>query len=131
MAIEFEVSTVIPAPAEKIYAAWLDSEAHTRMTGGEAHVSAEVGGEFTAWDGYIQGKNLALEPGRRILQAWRTVDFADEDENSFLEVIFEPEAGGTRVRLHHSNLPDEDGSSYEQGWVLNYFEPMKDYFFEK
>ncbi|MFN2195915.1 MAG: SRPBCC domain-containing protein [Anaerolineales bacterium] len=131
MTIEFEISTLIPATAGQIYDAWLDSEAHTRMTGGKAQVSAQVGGEFTAWDGYIHGKNLALEPGRRILQAWRTADFAEDDEDSLLEVIFEPEADGTRVRLRHSHLPDEDGSGYEQGWVLNYFEPMKDYFLKK
>ena len=68
MSIEFEVSDVIPAPAEVIYEAWLDSEGHTLMTGGRAVVSDTVGGTFEAWDAYIQGKHLDLDCPRRILQ---------------------------------------------------------------
>jgi len=44
MAMEFELSALILAPPEAIYEAWLDSEGHTKMTGGEAKVSSEVGG---------------------------------------------------------------------------------------
>ena len=33
MAINFEVSEVIPASPETVYNAWLDSEEHARMTG--------------------------------------------------------------------------------------------------
>ena len=60
MSTEFTVADTIPAPAQDLYDAWLDSAGHTAMTGGAAHVSAEVGGTFDAWDGYISGKNLEL-----------------------------------------------------------------------
>ncbi len=33
MSIEFVVSDVIPASPDVVYAAWLDSEEYTRMTG--------------------------------------------------------------------------------------------------
>jgi uncharacterized protein YndB with AHSA1/START domain len=97
------------------------------MTGGTAHVSALVGAEFDAWDGYIHGRNLELEPDRRILQSWRTTEFAREDEDSLLEVILEPAGTETHLTLHHSNLPAH-GAKYQQGWVDAYFEPMKAYF---
>lgn len=127
MAIEFEVDTKIEAEPERIYAAWLDSQAHSQMTGGEAKVSAVVGEAFEAWDGYISGRNLELEAPRRILQRWRTTEFSETEEDSMLEVTFQLEGNGTVIRLRHWNLP-EHGMQYRQGWVDAYFEPMKAYF---
>jgi activator of HSP90 ATPase len=98
------------------------------MTGGAgAQVSDKIGEPFEAWDGYIQGKNLELQPFKRILQAWRTSEFADSEPDSLLEILFEPANGGTKVTIRHSELPAH-GMQYKQGWVDSYFEPMKDYF---
>ena len=127
MSIEFETSALIPATPEAIYAAWLDSTQHTAMTGGEADVNGEIGGAFTAWDGYIQGRNLELSPFKRIVQAWRTVDFSEEDVDSKLEVELSPEAEVTRLTLRHTDLP-ADGMKYKQGWQEAYFDPMMIYF---
>jgi uncharacterized protein YndB with AHSA1/START domain len=121
---------VIPATPERVYAAWLNSKEHGKMTGSSAHVSAKVGEEFEAWDGYIQGKNLELQPPRRVLQSWRTTEFNDSEEDSLLEVLFEPEGEGTKVTIRHSNLP-EHGMQYQQGWIDSYFVPMKAYFGKK
>jgi activator of HSP90 ATPase len=127
MTIEFNVSAVIKAPAKKIYDAWLNSEGHARMTGGSARVSDKVGAEFEAWDGYIRGKNLILEPGKRIVQSWRTSEFSGDEKDSRIEVTFEKAEEGTKVTIHHTNLPPH-GKQYKQGWIDNYFEPMKKYF---
>jgi activator of HSP90 ATPase len=97
------------------------------MTGGAASITAEVGDEFDAWDGYIHGKNLELEPGRHIFQSWRTVEFDESDPDSRLEISLQAEGLGTRLILKHTNLPSH-GDQYQQGWVDNYFEPMKSYF---
>ena len=127
MSVSFEVSDSYPADAERIYSAWLDSDAHTKMTGGEATASDQVGGSFTAWGGYITGNNLELEPGRRILQSWRTTEFPENTQDSRLEVLFSEEDGRTTVTLRHSSLP-ENGMKYKQGWVDHYLDPMKDEF---
>ncbi len=130
MSIDFEVSDVIPATPEEIYEAWLDSEEHSRMTGGQAKVSSNVGDTFEAWDGYIQGKNLELEFPGRILQEWRTTEFKETETDSRLEILFDSASVGTRVTIRHSNLP-EHGMQYQQGWIDAYFEPMKAYFGDK
>lgn len=39
-----------------------------------------VGEAFEAWDGDIQGKNIELDPPKRILQLWRTSEFEDDDK---------------------------------------------------
>ncbi len=127
MAIQFEVSSLIPASPEEIFRAWLDSDKHSLMTGGQAKVSNLEGGTFEAWDGYIQGRNLILEPGVRIIQTWRTTEFEAGDEDSRLEILLEAMGEGTHLTIFHSNLPAH-GMQYQQGWVDAYFDPMKAYF---
>jgi len=110
-----------------IYKAWLDSDTHTNMTGGEAHCGNQVGDTFTAWDGYITGKNLELTPNKEIVQAWRTSEFDESDEDSKLTVRLVEIENGTEMTLIHTNIP-EGQTQYKQGWVDHYFEPMKKYF---
>jgi uncharacterized protein YndB with AHSA1/START domain len=127
----FTLTTTIPASAQEIYEAWLDSLAHSEMTRGPAIMSDEVGAEVSAWDGYITGRNLELVPGERIVQSWRTTQFSDEHEDSTVTVMLEELEDGTLLTLVHSNVPDEQ-TSYEQGgWEEHYFEPMKEYFAER
>ena len=127
MEIKFRISETFPATPEALYEAWLNSDLHSEMTGGKAEVSDQVGDEFTAWDGYISGKNLELQPPLRILQSWRTTEFSPSEPDSLLEITFVTEEKETRITIRHSDLP-EHGMQYQQGWVDAYFTPMKEYF---
>ena len=122
------MSAVIPATVSEIYTAWMNSEGHSAMTGSPAKVDGNVGGEFTAWDGYIFGSTLELEPHQRIVQAWRTSEFPDDAPDSHVEILFEEVAEGTKVTLTHSDMPEDQVHSYRQGWEDFYFKPMKEYF---
>ena len=124
----FKISAVIPATAAEIYEAWLSTKGHTSMTGSPARVSGKVGGKFTAWDGYIRGQTLALEPDQRIVQAWRTSEFPDDAPDSHLEVSLEKTKGGTRVKITHTDIPAGQANSYKQGWEDFYFKPMQEHF---
>jgi uncharacterized protein YndB with AHSA1/START domain len=128
MPYAFTLTATIPASAQDIYDAWLDSEAHTRMTGGEAAMSDEIGAQVVAWGGYITGRNLELVPGERIVQSWRTAEFTDQHEDSIVTVTLEEVADGTLLTLTHSRVPDGQTSYQEGGWQVHYLEPMQDYF---
>ena len=93
MPYDFTLTAVIPASAREIYEAWLDSVAHSEMTGGQARVSDEIGAEMSAWDGYITGRNLELVPHERIVQSWRTTEFTDEHGDSIITVTLEDDDG--------------------------------------
>ena len=125
--MEFTLKTRIKASAKEIYNTWLDGEGHTKMTGGAATGSNEIGAQFTAWDGYIQGRNIELEPYRRIVQSWRTTQFKEKEEDSQIEILLHEVDGKTDLTLIHSKVP-EDGEHYMQGWDDHYFQPMKAYF---
>jgi len=128
MGYDFEVSDTIPATAHDVYAAWMSSEGHSAMTGADAQVDPRVGGTHSAWDGYITGRTVALEPDRRIVQTWRTSEFADEHPDSQIEVLLEPVEGGTRLTVRHTNVPDGQLGYQHGGWQESYFDPMRAYF---
>ena len=122
------VSATLPATPERIYQAWLDSETHSAFTGSAAQIESRIGGKFSAWDGYISGVTMELQPNRRILQSWRTTEFPKGSPDSRLEVLLEPVKGGTRITLVHTEIPDGQGDTYKQGWEEFYFAPMRNYF---
>jgi len=124
----FTISTTLPANPEQIYNAWLSSEGHSQMTGSQAKVDAKIGGVFKAWDGYIWGKTLTMEPHKRIVQAWRTSEFPEESPDSEVEILLEEISNGTKITLNHKDIPNGQGDSYKQGWEDFYFTPMRAYF---
>ena len=69
-------------------------------------------------------------PGRRIVQSWRTTKFTKQDPDSRIEVLLETIPEGTRLTLHHTNVPDGHTGYQDGGWQQHYFDPMKQYFSE-
>ena len=126
--MEFELKATFNTTAELLFTAWLDSGKHSIMTGGAAEVSNIEGNSFTAWDGYIVGRNLVIEPYKRIVQSWRAADFEAGHEDSEIELHLNETDGKTELTLIHRNLPDSIGEQYRQGWVDHYFSPMSEYF---
>jgi activator of HSP90 ATPase len=118
----------IPADPMKVYEAYMDAEKHAEFTGSKATFDPRVGGEFTAWDGYIAGKNLELEPGKRIVQEWRSSDFPEGYAASRLELNLKDIKGSTELTMVHSGVPVEIADDIAQGWKDFYWEPMKKYF---
>jgi activator of HSP90 ATPase len=128
MKTSFTVSTTLPAEPERVFRSWLSTEGHSAMTGSPAKVEPRVGGTFSAWDGYITGKTLALRPYSRIVQSWRTSEFSETDPDSQIEVVIKAAEGGALLTLTHSDIPAGQADSYESGWEESYFAPMREYF---
>jgi activator of HSP90 ATPase len=117
----------IPAKPEEVYDAIMDEKKHAAFTGSKAVINPKVGGKFTAWDGYISGKNIKLERGKRIVQEWKTTEWPDYPP-SMLELLFKSKNNGTELTMVHSKVPLEQAESYRKGWYDSYWEPMKKYF---
>jgi uncharacterized protein YndB with AHSA1/START domain len=124
----FEITHTLPASPEAIFRAWVDPAEHARFTCSPASGESTVGGRFTAWDGYILGSHRVLEPGRRIVQSWRTVEFPDDAPDSELELVLEASEGGTQILLRHRDVPEGQGDAYRAGWVDHYFAPLARFF---
>ncbi len=122
---------IIPASPEEVYEAFIDAKKHAAFTGAEATCDAKVGGEFTAWDGYITGKNLELEQGKRIVQEWSTSEWPEGYPPSRLELTFRKVKDGTELTMVHSDVPASQADEYRQGWFDSYWDPLKEYFGKK
>ncbi len=128
MTEELKLTVTLPASAKEIYETWLDSKKHSAMTGSEASVEARINGTFTAWDGYIEGTTIELEPNQRIIQKWRTTDFPSDSPDSRIEITLKEIEEGTIITLFHSEIPTDQAENYRKGWEDFYFAPMRSYF---
>lgn len=123
----FEITAWFDADPATLYRAWTDPARHAAFTGGAATGKAAPGNAFSAWDGYITGTWVSLQPDVGFTQAWRTDEFAADDPDSQVELSLRPEGPGTELKLRHSNVPVGDGDRYRQGWVDHYFDPLADW----
>lgn len=121
----------IPAKPVQVYDAYIDAKKHSDFTGGKATCNPKIGGDFTAWDGYIFGRKLELRKGKKIMQEWTTTEWPKGYPPSILELSFISKEEGTELILTHSKVPAEQVESYRQGWIDYYWEPMKEYFKKK
>lgn len=119
---------IVSATPEDVYEAFIDAEKHSAFTGSRATCDPRVEGEFTAWDGYISGKNLELEKGKKIVQEWKTTEWPSGYPPSRLELTFRKVGEGTEISMVHSNVPAEQADDYAQGWIDFYWEPLRKYF---
>jgi len=119
---------LIPAEPADVYEALIGAEKHTEFTGSKATSDQRVGGKFTAWDGYIFGRNLKLEKAKRIVQEWKTAEWPADYPPSIVEFTFKESRKGTELTMVHSNVPAGQADSYRQGWIDFYWKPLKLYF---
>ena len=115
------------APPHVVFEALMDSRRHSAFTGAKASIGRKVGSRIRAWDDYITGTNLRVEKDKVIVQAWRTTDFKDEEKDSKVMFHFSKKGEGTRLIFVHSNVPDRLAESFRQGWIDNYWVPLKAY----
>jgi activator of HSP90 ATPase len=127
MATTIRQTVEFDAPPHAVFEALLDSKKHAAFTGSKASMSRKVGGKISAWDGYIEGKNLRIEKDKVIVQTWRTTDFNDKEADSQVMFHFSKQGKGTRLLFVHSKVPNRLAEEFRQGWIDNYWVPLKAY----
>ncbi|MBK9541269.1 MAG: SRPBCC domain-containing protein [Bacteroidetes bacterium] len=112
----------------KLYQMYLDSKHHSLLTGGgKAKISAKTGISFSAWDGYIIGKNLELIKNKLIVQTWLAADWENPNTPSVLILLFEQEGKDAIISMTHSGVPIEHAEGIKKGWDDFYWKPWKVY----
>jgi activator of HSP90 ATPase len=131
---KLEVTTItqkviIPkASPKQVYEAYVDPKIHSEFTDSKVTGKPVIGGKFTAWDGYISGKFLELEEGKKVVQEWSSTDFPEGASPSRLELTFFAVPKGTEIVMVHSNVPKDQEAETAEGWIEFYWEPLKEYF---
>lgn len=116
-------TTVFSASARDVYNTLMDSKKHSEFTGGKAVMSQKVGGKFTAYDGYIEGTNVELKPGKKIVQSWRGNDWPKGYFSTITYALIE-KGGKTTLKFTQKGIPAEQYDSIKKGWVDYYWKPL-------
>jgi uncharacterized protein YndB with AHSA1/START domain len=120
-------SVVLPAPAETLYAMYMDPARHAEITGGAAVISARAGSKFSAFDSTLWGTTLAVVPPRLIVQSWRSKNFQHTDPDSTLFLAFSAHGENGRIDLVHLAVPRHDYDGVREGWEIYYWQPWRAY----
>lgn len=116
------------ADPDLIYNLLMDKDNHTDFTGSKADIQDKVGTVFTTWDGYIQGENLELIPGEKIVQLWRAEEEEwPENHFSHLTITLVSKDEGTELNLAQTEIPEKCLNDIKQGWIDFYWEPLEQY----
>ncbi len=115
----------IQAPPDEVYAALTNVKSIALWTNEEAVMSTELGSEFSLWGGNIVGKNIEFVENEKIVQQWY---FDGQTDDSIVTIILHPIKQGTSIELRHVNIPDSEFNEFVDGWNINYFGALKDFF---
>jgi activator of HSP90 ATPase len=130
---------VLQASAQRVYAALteakrfnevvrLSAAMNSGMSAGMAptQIAADAGGAFSLFAGHIVGRHIELVPGRRIVQAWRAVNW---DAGVYSIVIFGlvEQGAATKIVFEHTGFPAGAAQTLADGWNENYWEPLAKY----
>jgi len=124
---DFKKYYIIDAPPEDVYNALTNAATIQLWSGDPAIMEPVEGTEFSLWEGSIEGKNIAFEPGKKIVQEWY---FGEQEEASIVTIILHENKGKTSAELRHTNIPDEDFNNITEGWNENYFGSIIDFYAE-
>jgi len=111
------------APA-RVYRALTDAAQFGKMTGAPTEIDPAAGGAFSLFGGMIFGRNVELDPDRRVVQAWRVKTW-EPGVYSIARFELRPEGKGTRIVFDHSGFPEAEGEHLDKGWHANYWEPLR------
>ena len=113
---------VIAAPIAKVWQALVDPALIAQWGAGPADMDDGAGTDFKLWGGDIFGKNVAVDHERKLVQDWYAGDWA---EASIATFTLAEEAGGTRLDLRHSNVPEDAVEDIDSGWDMYYLGAIK------
>ncbi len=128
---QLEVSRLIKAPVDRVFAAWTDPSLIVQWWGAggvrctEAEMDLRVGGSYrianqtpdgsTMW---ITGTFSRVERPERLTYTWAMEPVGPETTYSLVDVGFESTDEGTMVRIQHTRVPDLPTREVNlQGWI--------------
>ncbi|NEE01038.1 SRPBCC family protein [Phytoactinopolyspora halotolerans] len=117
---EYTTSIEIDAAPEEVFDFLVTDAGMTAWMGQHASLDARPGGDFAVdIAGYaVRGQYVQVDRPRRVVVSWGVAGSPDlPPGTSQVEFTLTPTAGGTRVDLTHSGLPDDQLAGHADGWT--------------
>jgi len=119
-------TVTIRAAPKSVYDTLVRASEHAKFTGAAARLEAKAGGRFELWDGSLTGVVVELDPGRRIVLAWRSTEWP-AGHYSIADFVLRPSRGGTKLEFSQYGIPSDDYDDIADGWKTFYWDPLKEY----
>jgi activator of HSP90 ATPase len=123
---------LIAAPPEQVLELLTSGGLFSAATGMPAEITDREGDSFSLFGGRVDGRQIELVPGRRVVQAWR---FGAEHESpwepgvySTVRFTLEPAGDGTRLVIDHAGIPAEWIEHISEGYPAFYEDPIARFF---
>jgi activator of HSP90 ATPase len=97
------------------------------FTDNSATIIPLKGGTFSLFDGHIIGMIVELVPDKRIVEAWRVVDWP-AGVYSIAKFEFRPQGSGTKLIFDHTGFPVGLKDHLASGWQEHYWDALRKYF---
>ena len=119
----------------QVYQALLSSEQFSAFTKksfdmftiASAEIDAKEGGFFSVFDKHIVGRIVELVPDKRIVEAWRVVDWP-AGIYSIAKFEFKNSGSGTQLIFDHVGFPEGLKEHLTIGWQQHYWDALSKYF---
>lgn len=112
----------IGAPPDVVFSYFTDRARWLQWMGTDAELNPVVGGRYridvTGPEHVAAGSFLAIDPPRRVVFSWGWEEAGHPVPagSSVVEVVLEPTADGTLLRLTHRDLPADQPAGHAEGW---------------
>ncbi|PLX14575.1 MAG: ATPase [Marinilabiliales bacterium] len=121
---DFKKYYTLPAEPQDVFMALTNPFTIELWSGYKAIMDANVGTEFSLWEGDISGQNIEIIENKKIVQEWY---FGEQEEKSIVTMNIFENKKGSQVELKHTNIPDEDYDNIIEGWNEYYFGALKSF----
>jgi len=123
---------IINADPQAVYDVLTDGQKFAAATGMPAQLSDREGETFTLFDGRVEGRQIELVPGQRIVQAWRFgaahPSCWDAGVYSVVRFTLSGQEDCTRFVIDHVGVPPEWHDHISSGYPNFYQQPLERYF---
>lgn len=112
----------IHAPITNVWQALVDEKIINEWGGGPAKMEAKEGTEFSLWGGDIHGTNTKIVEGKLLVQDWYSGNW---EKPSVATFALSGDEKSTKVKLTHTNIPNNEFNDIKSGWDEYYMVPIK------
>ena len=123
---------VVAAAPQQVFELLTSGSLFGAATGQPAEITDREGDAFSLFGGRIEGRQIELVPGKRVVQAWRfgTAHPSAWEPGVYSTIRFtlNPAGNGTRLAIDHTGIPAEWREHISMGYPTFYQEPITKFF---
>ncbi len=123
---------LVGAPPQQVFELLTSGSLFGAATGQPAEITDREGDSFSLFGGRVEGRQIELVPGQRVVQAWRfgTAHPSVWEPGVYSTVRFslEPDGDRTRLVIDHTGIPAEWIEHISLGYPAFYRDPIAAFF---